>query len=86
MRSSPATFGHSLAFNKRRNITNIDNKCFVLYNPVFLCLFGAHINVEYCSSIKFIKYVCLYINKVSIQATFSLTCREDVSNHSLEDI
>ena len=43
-----------------------------------LCkIFKAHINVELCSSIKSIKYVCKYINKGSDMAT----CTVDVNTH-----
>ena len=48
----------------------IDNKWVVPYCP-FLCrIFRAHINVEYCSSVKSIKYICKCVNKGSDQAAF----------------
>ncbi|XP_059149801.1 uncharacterized protein LOC131936752 [Physella acuta] len=50
----------------------IDNRWVVPYNP-FLCrVFQAHINVELCSSVKSIKYICKYIHKGSDQAVFEL--------------
>ncbi|KAF0720858.1 ATP-dependent DNA helicase, partial [Aphis craccivora] len=52
--------------------TDIGNQWVVPYNPVLLRLFDAHINIEHCSSIKAIKYICKYINKGSDQATFSV--------------
>ena len=35
--------------------------------------FNAHINIEYCHSVKSIKYVCKYVNKGSDMAVFGLT-------------
>ena len=35
-------------------------------------MFNAHIKVEFCQSVKAIKYICKYIHKVSDQAAFSL--------------
>ncbi|KAL4103830.1 hypothetical protein QTP88_019165 [Uroleucon formosanum] len=52
-------------------VSDIGNQWVVPYNPV-LRLFDAHINIEHCSSIKAIKYICKYINKGSDQATFSV--------------
>lgn len=50
----------------------IDNRWVVPYNPVLSRTVEAHINVEYCNSVKSIKYICKYVNKGSDQATFAL--------------
>ena len=57
--------------NATRQI-EIDNKWIVPYCPLLSRLFQAHINVEYCNSVKSIKYVCKYVNKGSDQAMFGL--------------
>jgi len=51
---------------------DIDNKWIVPYCPLLSRLFKAHINVEYCNSVKSIKYICKYVNKGSDQAVFGL--------------
>jgi hypothetical protein len=50
----------------------IDNRWIVPYSPLFCKTFQAHINVEYCNSVKAIKYICKYVNKGSDQAAFGL--------------
>ncbi|GFY42112.1 uncharacterized protein TNIN_88801 [Trichonephila inaurata madagascariensis] len=45
----------------------------VPYCPLLSRIFCAHINVEYCHSIKSIKYVCKYSNKGSDMAVFDVT-------------
>lgn len=55
----------------------IDNRWVVPYCPLLSKTFAAHINVEYCNSVKSIKYVCKYINKGSDQATFELATKHD---------
>lgn len=42
----------------------------VPYNPFLSRIFGAHINVEYCNSLRSIKYICKYITKGSDQTAF----------------
>ena len=48
----------------------IGNKWVVPYCPLLSRIFQAHINVEYCNSVKSIKYICKYVNKGSDQAMF----------------
>ncbi|XP_063912265.1 uncharacterized protein LOC135129114 [Zophobas morio] len=50
----------------------LDNRWVVPYNPVLSRTFAAHINIEYCNSVKSIKYICKYVNKGSDQASFGL--------------
>lgn len=51
---------------------DIDNKWIVPYSPILSKMFKAHINVEYCNSVKSIKYICKYVNKGSDQAVFGI--------------
>jgi hypothetical protein len=48
----------------------IDNKWVVPHCPLLSRIFQAYINVEYCNSVKSIKYICKYVNKGSDQAMF----------------
>ncbi|CAM4842651.1 unnamed protein product [Rotaria magnacalcarata] len=48
----------------------IDNKWVVTYSQLLSRIFQAVINVEYCNSVKSIKYICKYVNKGSDQAMF----------------
>ncbi|GBP53109.1 hypothetical protein EVAR_97113_1 [Eumeta japonica] len=56
---------------------SVDNRWVVPYNPLLSRIFNAHINVEFCQSVKAIKYICKYIHKGSDQATFSLQSNND---------
>lgn len=47
------------------NTCEVVNKWRVNYCLFLLKIFDAHINVEFCNSIKSIKYVCKYANKGS---------------------
>ncbi|XP_068992255.1 uncharacterized protein [Neodiprion pinetum] len=49
---------------------DIDNRWVVPYSPLLSKTFNAHINVEFCSSVKSIKYICKYVNKGSDMAVF----------------
>lgn len=40
----------------------IDNRWIVPYSPILTKMIDAHINVEYCHSVKSFKYVCKYIS------------------------
>ncbi|XP_023315517.1 uncharacterized protein LOC111693855 [Trichogramma pretiosum] len=50
----------------------IDNRWIVPYSPLLSKTFKAHINVEYCNSVKSIKYICKYVNKGSDMAVFGI--------------
>ena len=44
---------------KKRNVEyTIDNRWVVPYCPLLSKIFNAHINVEFCNSVKSIKYIC----------------------------
>ncbi|KAK2705175.1 hypothetical protein QYM36_017279 [Artemia franciscana] len=66
--------GGKTAIIKKRNGTTIevDNQWVVPYSPLLSKTFNAHLNVEYCNSVKAIKYICKYVNKVSDLAVFGL--------------
>ncbi|XP_008183780.1 uncharacterized protein LOC103309628 [Acyrthosiphon pisum] len=57
-------------FTVEINGKTLDNRWVVPYNSVLSRTFGAHINVEYCNSVKSIKYICKYSTKGSDQAAF----------------
>lgn len=69
--------GHSTIVRNQE----IDNRWIVPYNPILLRVFDAHINVELCSSVKSIKYVCKYINKGTDMATFSLNSTNEIQQY-----
>ncbi|UYV84655.1 hypothetical protein LAZ67_X002997 [Cordylochernes scorpioides] len=50
----------------------VDNRWIVPYSPLLSRTFKAHINVEYCNSVKSIKYICKYVNKGSEMAVFGV--------------
>ncbi|GFU82926.1 ATP-dependent DNA helicase [Trichonephila clavipes] len=62
---------------------NVDNRWVVPYNPVLSRTFNAHINVEFCNSVKSMKYICKYVNKETDQATFSVEDQDEVTSSSI---
>lgn len=65
--------GFSTHLLKKSKEIVIDNRWVVPYSPILSKAFQAHINVEFCSSIKSIKYICKYIYKGSDLAMFGVT-------------
>ena len=55
-----------------RESAQIDNRWIVPHCPLLCKIFKAHLNIEFCSSLKAIKYVCKYINKGADRAVFVL--------------
>lgn len=62
-RRAPDFGGFTATIKRNGKDFNIDNSWVVPYNPFLAKTFNAHINVESCSSVKSIKYICKYINK-----------------------
>ncbi|KAL8614341.1 hypothetical protein ACOMHN_007679 [Nucella lapillus] len=71
-RRSPEDGGQTTKLKIRGQQVQIDNQWVVPHNKLLCKILKAHINVEFCSSIKAIKYVCKYINKGSDMATFTV--------------
>lgn len=66
-----------IAVVKRRGKdTVIDNSWIVPHNPLISKMFNAHINVEYCHSVKSIKCVLKYVHKGNDMAIFGLTAKQ----------
>ena len=70
--------GFSFTMEKNENTIEIDNRWVVPYSPLLCKACNAQINVEFCNSVKSIKYACKYIIKGSDQAVFSIESRNEV--------
>ncbi|XP_046965797.1 uncharacterized protein LOC124534146 [Vanessa cardui] len=71
-RRAPADGGLTASIKLRNgSYVTVDNGWVVPYTPILSKMFNAHINVEACSSVRAIKYICKYINKGSDQAIFN---------------
>ncbi|XP_055910566.1 uncharacterized protein LOC129944932 [Eupeodes corollae] len=71
-RRSPKDDGETVMVKCKNQDIKIDNRWIVPYSPLLSKTFGAHINVEYCNSVKSIKYICKYVNKGSDLAYFGI--------------
>ncbi|XP_054091759.1 uncharacterized protein LOC128923523 [Zeugodacus cucurbitae] len=71
-RRSTEDNGKSTVIKIKNQDVEIDNRCIVPYSPMLSKMFNAHINVEYCNSVKLIKYICKYVNKGSYMAVFGV--------------
>ena len=67
------------------NDVEIDDKKVVPYCPILSKIFNAHTNVEYCNTVKSIKYICEYVSKGSDQAVFELERQGMRRNEVLRD-
>lgn len=79
-RRQPNNGGYITTIKMRNVYVDIDNRWIVPYSPLLSKMFDAHINVEYCNSVKSIKYICKYVNKGSDMAVFGL------ENHQNDEI
>ncbi|KAL8616749.1 hypothetical protein ACOMHN_017786 [Nucella lapillus] len=89
MRRSEEDGGYTYIMERRRQESiKIDNRWVVPYCRLQSRIFNSHINVEYCNSVKSIKYICKYVNKGSDQAIFSVQGQDaqldEISNYQEE--
>ena len=54
--------GKSVVLKVRNIDIEVDNRWIVPYSGLLSKTFKAHINVEYCNSVKSTKYICKYVN------------------------
>ncbi|CAI9739777.1 XP_036361064.1uncharacterized protein LOC118764397 [Octopus vulgaris] len=66
----PGLGGRTATIRQRLKTFDVDNAWIVPFNPLLSKTFNAHINVEYCSSVRCIQYLCKYINKGDDMAVF----------------
>ncbi|UYV68898.1 hypothetical protein LAZ67_6001521, partial [Cordylochernes scorpioides] len=71
-RRKPEDGGHTATIKLNHVDFEVDNRWIVPYSPLLSKAFDAHINVEFCNSVKSIKYICKYVNKGSDMAVFGL--------------
>ena len=71
-RTKPSKGGFTATIRSNGRDIVVDNRWVVPFSPVLSRTFQAHVNVEYCNSVKSIKYICKYVNKGSDQACFSV--------------
>ncbi|XP_044581535.1 uncharacterized protein LOC123263065 [Cotesia glomerata] len=69
-RRNPDNGGQSFIKNISNTDIDIDSRWVVPYSPLLSKTYNAHINVEFCSSVKSIKYICKYVHKGSDMAVF----------------
>jgi len=72
-RRSPEDGGQTYAKYVRGQQTRYDNRWVVPYNAYLLLRYNAHINVEYCASVKAVKYLYKYIFKGHDRAVVAIT-------------
>ncbi|GFR17000.1 uncharacterized protein LOC104236095 [Trichonephila clavata] len=79
--------GKSITLKVLNNTIDVDNRWIVPYSPLLIKTYNAHINVEYCNSVKAIKYICKYVNKGSDVAVFGVenttASNEEVTQYQL---
>ncbi|VEN49979.1 unnamed protein product [Callosobruchus maculatus] len=71
-RRSTEDNGRSTMVKVNRLDIEVDNRWLVPFSPLLCKTFKAHINVEFCHSVKSIKYICKYVNKGSDMAVFGV--------------
>ncbi|XP_026475684.1 uncharacterized protein LOC113380823 [Ctenocephalides felis] len=76
-RRSPDDNGQAVTTKVKRMDFVVDNSWIVPYSPLISKTFKTHCNIEYCNSVKSIKYICKYVTKGSDMAVFGLQSSND---------
>ncbi|XP_072384556.1 uncharacterized protein [Diabrotica undecimpunctata] len=71
-RRSPDDNGRTVTTKVKRMDFVVDNSLIIPYSPLISKTLKTHCNVEYCNSVKPIKYICKYVTKGSDMAVFGL--------------
>ena len=71
-RRSPDDNGRTITRKVKRKDFGVNNSWIVPYSPLISKTFNTHCNVEYCNSVKSIKYICKYVTKRSGMAVFGI--------------
>ncbi|XP_063907805.1 uncharacterized protein LOC135125948 [Zophobas morio] len=83
-RRSVADNGRSVVVKVRGQNVDVANRWIMPYSPILSKVFETHINVEYCNSVKSIKYICKYVNKGSDMAVFAVTnANDEISQYQM---
>lgn len=85
-RRAPEHNGRTTTLRVRGRNVIVDNSWVVPYSPILSKTFRAHCNVEYCNSVKSIKYVCKYVNKGSDMAVFGVAgqdANDEISRYQM---
>ncbi|XP_016854588.2 uncharacterized protein LOC107983828 [Anolis carolinensis] len=85
-RRSPEQGGHVTTMRMHKEEIQVDNRWIVPYSPLLSKTYKAHINVEYCNSVKSIKYICKYINKGSDMAVFAMEPKDTSETIDIDEI
>ncbi|GBP75982.1 hypothetical protein EVAR_32233_1 [Eumeta japonica] len=71
-RRSTDNNGRSTTVKVNQQDIEVDNRWVFPFSPLLSKTYKAHINVEFCHSVKSIKYICKYVNKGSDMAVFGV--------------
>ena len=86
-RRSTTDGGHTttVRVSQTGSTVTVDNRNVVPYNPWLLLKYRAHINVEFCASIKAIKYLYKYVYKGSDRATVTMQAGQERVGIEIEE-
>ena len=65
--------GRTLTLQVKNKDVIVNNCWIVPYLTLLAKTFKAHCNVEYCNSVKCIKYVCMYVTKENDMTVFGIS-------------